>query len=177
MKKTMLLLSALVAAATTGNVFAEVVDGSAVSIKVTGRVVASPCQMVNGGKAEKLVELGDIQASSLAKTGDSAGSSNFTIEFSGCPAGTDNITAEFSGNYDTTNSGWKNDAATPATNTAVRLFRQTAATEITATDNKMQVAVTNNTASFALRAEAYSKLGTALPGNIQSTILASFTYQ
>ncbi|MBS3045961.1 fimbrial protein [Enterobacter mori] len=149
-----------------------------VSINVTGRVVASACSTVNGGKNTLDVDLGtNIGAADLATPGSGSAMKTFELPLTGCPSGTNNIKVTFSGTADTTtNSRWKNTAATPAANTSVELSAQGTGV-ILSNGSTLTTPVVDGAASFKLQARAYSSVGSATPGDISSVIVASIEYQ
>jgi minor fimbrial subunit len=149
-----------------------------VTINVTGKVVASPCTVFNNGTNPLVVDIGQtIQATSLLSANSRTNPVNFDLPISGCPLGTNNISATFTGTQDgTTTTMWKNTAASPAANTAIELKQQTTGTTIS--NNSVVVApVSAGAAVFHLSANAFSAAGNVTPGDINTSIVASFTYQ
>lgn len=150
-----------------------------VSINVTGKVIASPCTTINGGATTLAVPLGDtIQAKDLATAASGTELKTFEIPLTGCPASTTNIKATFTGTADTEDSTlWKNTAAAPAGNTSVELTDQAEPGTPVGNNSSLTMPVTAGNATFKLAARAFSKLGSATPGDIESTIVVAFEYQ
>lgn len=156
----------------------SVMAANDVNIKISGKVVPSPCTTINGGAADLTVNLGDtIQAASLAAPNSGTDMVKFEIPLTDCPAGTQNIKATFSGTPDNGDATlWKNTAASPATNIAVELSDQTAGT-LLSNGSTLDAPVVGGAATYKLQARALSKIGSVLPGDITSTIVVSFEYQ
>lgn len=141
------------------------------TINVTGNVVASPC-VIDASNATINIDLGDIQATTLATAGTGSPWKTFDIILKGCPVSTTKAIVVFSGTQDPDDATRYKNAGT-ATNLSVELtggggmnFGNTKGTTI---------GVASNTATFALRTRAYSK-GNTMPGTINATVVASFTY-
>jgi minor fimbrial subunit len=141
------------------------------TINVTGNVVASPC-VIDASNATVNIDLGSIQAASLATAGTFGDWKTFDVVLKSCPASTTKVNVVFSGTPDTGDATRYKNTGT-ATNLAVELtsgggmnFGNTKGTTIN---------VAANTATFALRTRAYAT-GTVMPGTINATVVASFTY-
>lgn len=149
-----------------------------VNINVTGKVVASPCTTLNNGVNPLVVDIGQsIQATSLLAASSRSTPKNFDLPLTGCPLGTNNIVATFTGSQDsTTSTMWKNTAANPALNTAIELKQQTTGVTISK-DSTVSVPVTAGAAVYRLSANAFTANGNVAPGDISTSIVASFTYQ
>ncbi|MDY0923348.1 fimbrial protein [Leclercia sp. CFBP8987] len=150
--------------------------GDTVTMNITGNVVASPC-VVNGGGGNIDVDLGDIQATTLATAASSSTEKAFDIKLTSCPTGTSSVVATFSGTSDTVagTDYYKNTGT--AGNVAVALIQ--------ASNNYMkgngttitQTVQADRTATMSMKAKAYSSAGGATPGTIKSVVTATFTYQ
>lgn len=148
-----------------------------VNINITGKVVASPCTVVNNGNSDLNVDLGTtIQASSFVNAGDATPAKGFNLTLTGCPVGTNNVTATFTGMA----------ASAPQTN----MYRNTGtatslAVELSITD--LSTILSNNvsvtrpvqaggTVTFPLSARAVTSTGSVAPGTIVALVQANFTY-
>lgn len=147
-----------------------------VNIKVTGKIVASPCTTINGGSSTLNVPLGDIQATTLATAGSGSSMVAFELPLTGCPASTTKVKVTFSGTADTDATRWKNTAAAPAASTSVEISQQDTSV-LVSNDTSITEDVVSGAVTYKLQARAYSKDGSAMPGDIESVIVASFEYQ
>ncbi|HHA2009518.1 TPA: fimbrial protein [Enterobacter mori] len=150
--------------------------GDTVTLNITGNVVASPC-VVNGGASNIDVDLGSIQAATLAAAGSSSPEVPFDIKFTDCPTGTTSVLATFSGTSDSVagtnyykNTGTAGNVAVALIQTSTGNFKGNG-TSIT------QTVQTDRTVTMSLKAKAYSSAGGATPGTIKSVVTATITYQ
>jgi len=147
-----------------------------VTLNITGNVVASPC-VVNSGGGNINVDLGDIQATTLAEVASSSTERAFNITLTGCPAGTSSVVATFTGTSDTTaGTNYYTNTGT-AENVAVALIQASTGNLKGNGSTITQTVQADRTATMAMRAKAYSSAGGATPGTIRSVVTASFTYQ
>jgi minor fimbrial subunit len=151
------------------NMMANAADTSTVNI--TGNVIASPC-VVDSYNSNITINLGDIQAASLATAGTGSNWQSFTIILKNCPVSTTKVNAVFSGTPDTGDATRYKSTGT-ATNLSVELTNDTG-TNLGNTKGTT-VNVVSNTATFSLKTRAYSK-GSVMPGTINASVVASFTY-
>lgn len=168
----------IIAAATLGLMMVSqaAFAGDTVTLNITGNVVASPC-VVNGGAGNIDVDLGDIQATTLASAASSSTEVPFDIKLTDCPAGTSSVVATFSGTSDSvagtdyyTNTG-------TAGNVAVGLIQASTSNLKGSGTTISQTVETDRTVTMAMKAKAYSSAGGATPGTIKSVVTATFTYQ
>ena len=168
----------LIAGATLGLIMAGhgAFAGDTVTLNITGNVVASPC-VVNGGASNIDVDLGSIQATTLAPVGSSSPEVPFDIKFTACPAGTTSVMATFSGTSDAVagtnyykNTGTAGNVAVALIQTSTGNFKGNG-TSIT------QTVQGDRTATMSLKAKAWSSAGSATPGTIKSVVTATITYQ
>ncbi|MDK9362345.1 fimbrial protein [Lelliottia wanjuensis] len=167
--KNNILLACLLSTMTLPSLAAD-----AVNIKVTGKVIASPC-VVNNGSSDLAVDLSDIQASSLAVASATSPAVDFSLDFKNCPAGTTSVKAVFSGTPDSTNPKYYQNTGT-ATGVAVGLYQ---ASNGFGRDNGtyiVQPVLEDGTVSIALQARAFSLAGAPTPGTISATIVATMEY-
>lgn len=144
------------------------------NINITGRVVAQPC-IVNGGNTNLSVDLGDIPADIMQAPGSSSVEKPFSLDLTNCPAGTRNVVSLFTGTIDPVAgvNYYKNTGT--ATNIAVALI-QTSTGNLKGTGTTITQNVVSGNVSFAMKAKAYSSAGSATPGTILATVVASMTY-
>ncbi len=168
----------VVAAATFGIIVACQTAFSAdiVTLNITGNVVASPC-IVNGGVGNINVDLGNIQATTLATAASSSAEVPFNLNLTSCPAGTSSVTATFSGTSDPTAgiNYYKNTGT--AGNVAVALIQASNGSLKGNGTTITQAVQSDRTVTMSMKAKAYSSTGNATPGTIQSVVTATFTYQ
>jgi major type 1 subunit fimbrin (pilin) len=89
MKKIALALSFILAGVSH---FATAADGQ---IKFTGNITANTCSINGGTPGQQQVPLGDVPASSLAASGQTAGAKNFSLVLTECTGGTTAVAARF----------------------------------------------------------------------------------
>ncbi|WMT15295.1 fimbrial protein [Serratia fonticola] len=78
MKKIALALSFILAGAS------HLVSAADGQVNFTGNITASTCSINGGVAAPQLVNLGNVPASSLMTSGQTAGAKSFAIELTGC---------------------------------------------------------------------------------------------
>lgn len=146
-----------------------------VNINITGRVVASPC-VVNNGNSDLNVDLGDIQATTLAAAGTSSALKSFNLSFTNCPAGTNSVMATFSGTTDPVAgvNYYKNTGS--AANVAVALIQGGTGNLKGNGTSITQSVQADRTVTMPLQAKAYSSAGGAVPGTINATVVATMQY-
>lgn len=152
-----------------------VVNAAEIStINITGNVVASPC-VIDSSNSIINVDLGKIQAASLATAGTFSNWQPFNIILTSCPVSTTKVNVAFAGTADSTDrTRYKNQGT--ATNLSVELVG--AISETNLGDGGTTYADVNSTsksATFALKTRVFSK-GAVMPGSINATVVASFTY-
>ena len=168
----------IIAAASLGLMMAAqgAYAGDTVTLNITGNVVASPCT-VNGGAGSIDVDLGDIQATTLAAAASSSAEKAFDIKLTDCPTGTSSVVATFSGTSDPVagTSYYKNTGT--AGNVAVALIQASTGNLKGNGTTITQTVQTDRTVTMSMKAKAYSSAGGATPGTIKSVVTATFTYQ
>lgn len=147
-----------------------------VTITVTGTVVASPCE-VDPENVANNIDLGDLQASSLATAGSwvSQGVKAFHVKLINCPAGTSSVTATFHGTPSDVagfTDRYKNIGT--AQNVVVGLQWPDGVTQYS-DGATYATAITEGGADFYLQAYVMAT-GQSTPGSINSTITMSFAY-
>ncbi|KFK95430.1 hypothetical protein IV04_11420 [Serratia sp. Ag1] len=154
------------------SIMANAADTS--TINITGNVVASPC-VVNASNSVINIDLGDIQASSLATAGAFGAWQPFSITLTGCPVSTTKVTAAFAGTPDATDATrYKNQGT--ASNLTVELVGANSGNNLgNGKTTFTMVSGASKSATFDLKTRAYSN-GTVMPGTINASVVASFTY-
>lgn len=148
----------------------------AVNINITGRVVASPCN-VNSGSSDLAVELGqNIQASSLFTAGSGSTPVPFDLALTNCPVGTSAVKVAFSGTADGASPTMYQSTGT-ATPLAVELSDATTSAILGNGSSLTQSVLGDSTVTYKLKARAYTAAGSVTPGTITSVVVADFTYQ
>lgn len=145
------------------------------TINITGNVIASPC-VVDNSSSIISVDLGKIQATTLSTAGKFSEWKPFDIVLTNCPASTSQVNVAFSGTQDSTDSTRYKNLGT-ATNLTIELVG--AVSGINLGDGQTTYTMVSNTsmgAKFSLKTRAYSK-GDVMPGSINATVVASFTYK
>lgn len=146
-------------------------------VNITGVVVASPCT-VDTSNSDLSVNLGtNIQAKDLATAGDTSTAESFKLVVKDCPTTTSKVIASFSGTADAAAGGrYATTSGTGmADNVAVEVAQDVSPFTLQNPGSTMETTVVGTTATFALRASAYSK-GAVTPGNIASVMSVDFTY-
>lgn len=146
-----------------------------VALWITGNVVASPCQ-VSQDSASKIVNIGDnIQASTLQTAGAASDWVNFDLSIHSCPAGSSKATITMHGTPDTSDKAslYKNMAK--AGFVAVQVQMVTG--EAMGDGKSYTGTIVNNAYTYKMRARAYTATGGVTPGDIRTSMTATFTYQ
>lgn len=147
---------------------------AAVNINITGRVIASPCE-VNNNQSTLNVDLGqNIQASTLAAAGASTPPTPFNLELKSCPAGTDSVKVTFTGTpaaAPQTNMYMNTGVANPL---AVEL--SSGSTILGNNSSLTQPVLSDRSVTYALSARAVTPTGSVTTGSIAAVVQADFTY-
>ncbi|WP_324723728.1 fimbrial protein [Lelliottia sp. JS-SCA-14] len=148
---------------------------SSASINVSGKVIASPCQ-ISPDDLVKNISLGD-EIPAKDAVGTMGERQKFTITLTDCPSGTSSVIATFSGtpasmqpDFAYANSATENAAK----NVAVVLQYSDSTGMGNGKTYKVDVTSGVNPV-FYLQTNAYS-LGNATPGDISASIVMSFEY-
>lgn len=158
------------------------VDGT---ITITGKVVAQTC-LVDGNSAGtsdlKSVTLPNVLTTQLAANGDTAGTTAFQIDVTGCDASLSSVQTYFSGgDIDSTSGNLNNSAASPAANVQVQLLNGSGTpmtlngTNATA-QGSQSVALSGGAATLNYSAR-YLATGAAGAGGVKSTVDFTMIYQ
>lgn len=146
-----------------------------VDIKVTGRIVASPC-VFNGGSSNLNVDLGNIQATNMAIPGSLSESVLFNLRFTQCPTGTRSVTAIFTGTPDPVagadyymNSGTATNIAIAMTEAGSGMLKGTGS-------SLTQTIAADRTATLLMRAAVKSVAGGATPGTLSAVVVLTLEY-
>lgn len=152
------------------------VTSQAVTIDITGQVIASPC-VVNGNNESLAVNLGNnIQADSLSASGSATTWTDVTLKLTNCPASTTSFSVAFAGTADTDADYYKNTGT--ATNLKLELTdsNSNSAYKNGAKLENVAIPSTSHAYDLVMRARAVSK-GSVMPGTIIGQVQATFTYQ
>jgi len=145
-----------------------------VIISFTGNIQQASCTV--DGPTNIPVDLGTLQATSLAAAGSSSTWIPFSLKLNNCPNGLLTATATFTGTPDSQdiNSMYKNTG----TSNPLAVQLQSGDGTLALGNNKTwQRQVTGNTVTYDLRTRAYSGAGAVNPGTIGAVVVATFTYQ
>ena len=145
-----------------------------VIVSFTGNIQQASCTV--DGPTNIPVDLGTLQATSLAAAGSSSPWIPFSLILNNCPNGLLTATATFTGTPDSQdiNSMYKNTG----TSNPLAVQLQSGDGTLALGNNKTwQRQVTGSTVTYDLRTRAYSGAGAVNPGTIGAIVLATFTYQ
>ncbi|MGP2543562.1 fimbrial protein [Yersinia sp. 2541 StPb PI] len=145
------------------------------TINITGNVIASPCT-VNAANSAMNIKLDDIQATDLSAAGAASPWKTFTITLINCPVSTTKVDAAFSGTADTQDAARYKNAGT-ATNLSIELTDSVGTNLGPGKVTNVSVNATSKEAVFSLKTRTYSARGGVMPGTINGTVLATFTYR
>ncbi|WP_429066202.1 fimbrial protein [Aeromonas bestiarum] len=143
---------------------------AAVTITVTGRVVATPCTV---STTNATVELGDLNTLSLASAGSASPWHNVELDLNNCPVGISRVTARVSGTADST--GYYKNQGT-AGGIQLELQDNSGNRLNTGATKSVQVDDATQSARFLLQVRALSVNGGATQGTIQAVINVTYTY-
>ena len=149
-------------------------------ITFNGKLIADTCT-INAGDAAKTVTLPTVSAKSLAASGNTAGSTMFTLSVTNCPATLSNVAAHFeTDNMDQATHAAKNQATTtPATNVVVQLLDKDGTTAIGLGSAGSYVAINGigdargATMNYGGR---YLATGAAEAGNVMAVVRYTLAY-
>lgn len=164
-------IKTLVAAAVLLTSGAYAADGT---INFTGSVVNGSCQVSSGTDGVQTVDLGNVSASSLAKSGQVAGGTAFSISLTGCGKAT-KVAIKFDGDVaDANNTILNLTSGQTATNVGVSIYSHSdGTTPITFFSSRDQVTTGDDgNATFDYIAK-YVATGVAGAGTANSS--ATFT--
>ena len=146
-----------------------------VTISVTGRIIASPCE-IKSDSVNINVDLGmNIEASSLQAPGSATGWVPVDVNLINCPSATTKATILFQGTADSLNPNDMYRNTGTATNLAVQL--QGVGGEPFGNGKSYTGIIVGNAYSYHLRARAWTQIGNVMPGTISAVVTATFTYQ
>jgi len=152
------------------------------TITFMGEVTDQTCSInINGSAAAPVVLLPSVATSVLAKSADTAGTTNFDVGVSGCtanPAGM-NVSSEFVGNNISSTTGNLANSGT-ASNVEIQIL-DTTGKDIDfrnafrgAGDLALQANETQKTASYSVQ---YYATGAATVGTVQASMQYAVSYQ
>jgi len=147
---------------------------SAVDIKVTGNIVAAPCDVDPSTPTNVDLSLGSALSADLKKAGTLSQPRQVTIRFINCPRFTTAIKATYSGTADTgAGSRFKNTGT--AKNIAIEL-RDVATDTLIINGRSVSTPISEQQASVVLKAAMYSK-GNVAAGTVIAAVTMTFEYQ
>ncbi|HAT1622032.1 TPA: type 1 fimbrial protein [Raoultella planticola] len=146
-----------------------------VDIKVTGRIIASPC-IFNGGNSNMNIDLGNIQATNLFTPGSSTEPVPFNLSFTNCPQGTQSVTTSFTGTPDP--EAGVNYYQNNGTATRVAVAMSDASTDLLmgSGSSLSQNIAADRTATIPMRAMVTSVAGRPTPGTIRAVVVLTMQY-
>ena len=149
------------------------------SLNITGKVVASPCE-VSTDSVSMDIDLGggkDLQTADLNAAGSSSAWIPFKVSLENCPAGTSSVTATFHGTSDAGDPETLYSNTGTATNVAVQLEGKSEEPYGDGKTSKIIIAdAVDGKPTWDLQTRAFSKAGGVTPGTISSIITMSFSY-
>lgn len=146
-----------------------------VDIKITGRIIASPC-IFNGGDNSLNINLGNIQAMNMATARSSSDPVLFDLRFTECPAGTQTVTTTFTGITDPDAGAdyYKNSGS--ATRVAIGLAQGTTGERKGSGSSITQSVMPDRTVTMGMKAWVYAHSGGATPGTVNSAVVLTMQY-
>ncbi|MCU6278862.1 fimbrial protein [Enterobacter quasiroggenkampii] len=156
--------------------FTEAFAADPVTISITGKVIASPCQ-IDPENIVNNINFGDLPASQYTKSGSytSQGLKNFHVKVVNCPEGTSSVTATFHGTpSDIANFTKQYKNLGTAQNVVVGLQYPSSAGEY-GDGQVYTVPITDGAGDFYLQAYVMST-GQATPGTVNATVTMTFAY-
>lgn len=133
-------------------------SSSALTIDITGTVVASPCT-VNGGDESLDVNLGNnIEADEMSSPGNATNWKNFSLKLTNCPPSTTSFSVAFAGTADSDDASFYANTGT-ATNLKLALTSQDGSTVFNNGSSLENVLIDTSTNAYSLdlRTRAESK--------------------
>jgi type 1 fimbria pilin len=147
------------------------------TVNVTGNIVSPACVVSTDSKTVS-IPLGEVQANTVAAAKSfSPWSSNYTLNLTGCPSVTTKVNATFSGTADTNDTnGYANAASGGSKAVSTQLAKTDGTTFLKNGASYGNVAVSNGSVSFTVKARLYSEKGAVAPGAVSSAVQVTFTY-
>ncbi|OKP17390.1 fimbrial protein [Serratia fonticola] len=173
MKKIALALSLISFGASH---LASAADGQ---VNFTGNITASTCSINGGVASPQLVNLGNVPASSLMTSGQTAGAKSFAIELTGCTGGNTAVAAHFESLTLGNPAGRLNlDATSEASNVEIALYDSMGALQPVNGVIPAQSFVTLTGGNATLNyVAAYYATGEAEVGTANSEVSYTLSYQ
>ncbi|MGU3415359.1 fimbrial protein [Enterobacteriaceae bacterium C34A] len=169
-----LLMMAIILAGFTHHASAD-----PVTVSITGNVIASPCTF-DTSNSNLSVSMGDISAPDLAAAGTRTAHTSFKLVVKDCPVSTTKVTATFSGTLNSDLTGGNSYANTgTAAGVAVQVKYDADAWSAAfgSQESRTVNVAADHTATFPLWAAMYTPSGNGMPGTVNATMTATFTYQ
>jgi len=148
-----------------------------VPLRVTGNIVATPCEISHDG-ISKAVDLGrgkQILSSTLRAPGATTEWVDFEITVHDCPQGVTLSTLTLYGPAGSASPGDMYQNMGSATDILVQLQSQTG--EPLGNGKVMVGNIINNAYTYKLRARVYTPTGDVSPGSISTIVTTTFVYQ
>ena len=145
------------------------------SLNISGNVVASPCT-VDAASKNLSINLGDVQASTLAAANVGSPWVDGTINLTNCPSTTSQVTATFTGTADTNAAfAYKNTGA-GSSQASIHIMNKDLSADLKNGATLTQ-AVTSGAAALPFKARMYTSKGGVTPGVVSAAISVNFTYK
>ncbi|MBC3378345.1 type 1 fimbrial protein [Serratia fonticola] len=153
------------------------VMANAENVVINGRIVASPCT-VDAKSTSQTVDFGRVKKSDMQQTGNAGKWQPFQVTLINCPKTTSRVSAFFTGTPFSDDTMLYGSSGT-ATGIAVQVVQDGDKSQLQGIGSTMVVDVdqVNHSATFALSARLFSPNGDIAPGNVNSLLMMSFTYQ
>ncbi|WP_413530759.1 fimbrial protein [Rahnella inusitata] len=169
-KKTATLLGCILSVLCTQSVMAA--DST---INITATIVASPCTVDTASK-NLSINLGDIQASTLAAANVGSPWVNGTIKLTNCPSTTSQVVATFTGTADTNAAFAYKNTGTGSSAASVHVMDAAGSADLKNGATLTQT-VTSGAAAIPFKVRVYTSKGSVTPGAISAAISVAFTYK
>ena len=146
-----------------------------VDIKVTGRIIASPC-IFNGGNSNMNIDLGNIQATNMFTPGSSSEPVSFNLLFTRCPQGTLSVMTGFTGTPDPEAGEHYYQNNGTATRVAIAISDATTGLLMGSGSHISQNIAADRTATIPMKAMVTSVAGRPTPGTIRAVVVLTMQY-
>ncbi|MFS7241163.1 fimbrial protein [Serratia proteamaculans] len=145
----------------------------AVTVNITGNVLASPCTVETANSVDLV--LPDVDMATLAVSGTSTTGQSFDLTLKDCPTSTTKVTATYNGTVSPLVDDSFSNTGT-ATQVAIWLKDSADTTIKPNTTRTVSINSTTKKATFTQSVRMYSK-GKAQAGTVIGNIVVGFTYQ
>ncbi|MCS3406718.1 fimbrial protein [Serratia sp. AKBS12] len=147
-------------------------------INITGKVIASPCQM-DSGSVSQTIDFEKLRSTDLKNAGTASDWKNVAVKLVNCPPSTRQVSVTFDGSKAAADSSlYANQLADGATGIALQVAQQADTGKVQGPGSTMTAAVDGlRNATFLLAGRLYSPGGSTSAGKFSSTVLMTMTYQ